>query len=184
MVGRVRDLVDSLLHPRRRRAAQQRLAGIQPRDVLFICHGNICRSPFAAAVFVRLLPPALSSSINTGSAGFIGPGRMSPPYALNTADTYGIDMSSHRSAVVTSENLQRADLVVVMSSAQAKGLANRVRPGARILILGDLDPLPIKRRTILDPWDSSPAAFEESYGRIDRCVRELVTIISPKQSSN
>ena len=83
-------------------------------------------------------------------------------------------MSSHRSAQVTAESLKAADLVVVMAEEQARAIRSRVRPDAVVLVLGDLDPLPSTRRTILDPWDGSTDAFERSYDRIDRCVRELV----------
>jgi hypothetical protein len=41
------------------------------------------------------------------------------------------------------------------------------------VVLGDLDPLPIRQRTIQDPWGASDAVFEDSYSRIERCVREL-----------
>ena len=77
---------------------------------------------------------------------------------------------------VTSASLRAADLVVVMSAAQARGISARVRPEAVILVLGDLDPLPIRKRTILDPWDGPVESFHESYQRIDRCVRELTRI--------
>jgi protein-tyrosine-phosphatase len=86
-------------------------------------------------------------------------------------------MSSHRSAALTSANLQNADLVVVMSRDQEKGLSARISPGARMVVLGDLDPLPITQRTIHDPWDGPLEAFGDSYERINRCVRELAKIV-------
>lgn len=177
MAARARVIVDSLLHSTRRRAAQRRLRNSNPRSVLFICHGNICRSPFAAAVFASALPPTLAGAVTAASAGFIGPGRSPPPHALNTARAYGIDISSHRSVTISPERLSAADLVVVMSGSQQRGIASRVAPGAMVLVLGDLDPLPVKHRTIPDPWDGPVAAFEESYERITRCVRELVRIV-------
>ena len=174
MVSRVRNLVDSLLHSRRRRAAVRRLTNANPRSILFVCQGNICRSPFAAALLTTLVPPSFSGRI--ASAGFVGPGRPPPEHALTTARAYGLDMSSHRSAALTSANLQAADLIVVMSREQEKGLSARVTAGS-IVILGDLDPLPIKQRTIHDPWDEPVEAFGETYERIDRCVRELVRVV-------
>jgi protein-tyrosine-phosphatase len=93
------------------------------------------------------------------------------------ARTYGVDISGHRSAILTSENLKAADLIVVMSRAQERGVTSRRAPGSLVLVLGDLDPAPIKQRTILDPWDGPVEAFDESYQRISRCVRELVRIV-------
>ena len=174
MVGRIRDFVDSRLHPLRRRRALEALRDAHPRKVLFVCTGNICRSPFAAALFAKRLPDNIAGTIVTTSAGFVGPGRSSPLTALETARDYGIDMSDHRSAALTSENLRSADLIVVMSREQEGGVSERAPAGARVIVLGDLDPLPIKRRTILDPWEGPRAAFDESYARIDRCIAELV----------
>ena len=175
MVSRARDLVDSLLHSRRRRAATRRLKNANPRSVLFVCQGNICRSPFAAALLAQLVPRSFSGAIASG--GFVGPGRPPPDHALTTARAYGLDMSRHRSTALTSAALQEADLIVVMSRDQEKGLSARVRPGSVVVVLGDLDPLPIKHRTIHDPWDRPIEAFSESYERINRCVRELVKIV-------
>ncbi len=174
----VRYIPDSVLRARRRSAAQIRLRSTTPRSVLFICNGNICRSPFAALLFARSLPPALSSAITVRSAGFIGPHRPAPTKALAAAARYDIDMSSHRSAQVTTEALRAADFVVVMAEEQARAIRSRVRPDAVVLVLGDLDPLPSTRRTILDPWGGSVAVFNASYDRIERCVREIVRAIS------
>jgi protein-tyrosine phosphatase len=171
-------LPDALLHPRRRRAAHIQLRNLRPRSVLFICHGNICRSPFAAAAFARLNPRIGSRTITAASAGFIGPGRIPPAKALSAGLRRGLDISAHRSNVITQERLRSADLVVVMSAEQARTIRAQVRgvPG-RVLVLGDLDPSPVTRRTIADPWGRSDFAFDVSYDRIDRCVRELVRII-------
>ncbi|HEY3114087.1 MAG TPA: hypothetical protein VGJ62_10415 [Gemmatimonadaceae bacterium] len=171
-------LPDALLHPRRRRAAHVQLRKLRPRSVLFVCHGNICRSPFAAAAFARLNPRVGSRMIRVASAGFIGPGRNAPGKALVAAWRYGIDLSAHCSDVIRPERLRAADLVVVMSADQARAIRARIRNGsARVLVLGDLDPAPITRRTIADPWGGSDFAFEASFDRINRCVGELARII-------
>jgi protein-tyrosine phosphatase len=181
VIGRAGDLIDSLLHPWRRRAARRRLEKIQPHSVLFICHGNICRSPFAAAMFAHAVPRTFARTVTVASAGFVGPGRPPPPDAIATARNYGIDLSRHSSTIVTTENLQPADLVVVMSAAQAGRLSSRLKPGIPVLVLGDLDPLPIQQRTILDPWDRPRADFEQSYARVQRSIDELARILWPGQ---
>lgn len=86
---------------------------------------------------------------------------------------YGVKLSAHRSSPLTDDSLRAADLVVVMSEAQRRAIRSRVRTDSIVIILGDLDPLPCTRRTIVDPWDGPAEVFEASYARIDRCVREL-----------
>lgn len=181
----LRHAPDRILHGRRRRVAARWLRGTNPRSVLFVCHGNICRSPFAAASFEQSLPSTLSGTITTSSAGFIGPERSSPSTALSVGQRYGIDLSAHRSALLTSQKVQTSDLIVVMSRDQAKGIRARLARNSRnVLVLGDLDPLPIRRRSILDPWAGPDAAFEASYSRIDRCVRELARLVATGAPQN
>src|SRR2546427_199033 len=69
-----------VLHPLRRRRALALLRRHAPvRSVLVVCHGNMCRSPFAAG----LLRPWLSGrGVRVDSAGFLGPGGRSPPEAV------------------------------------------------------------------------------------------------------
>lgn len=179
--GRLRDIrhvVDARLHLRRQHAAQLELQNTKPHSILFICHGNICRSPFAAALFAHYAPVALSGSMRITSAGFIGPDRAPPAKALVAGARFGVDLSSHRSSLATTASVAAADLVVVMSEEQAKSVRLRASAATRVLVLGDLDSHPIERRTILDPWGRPDAAFDASYARIDRCVRELVRILS------
>jgi protein-tyrosine-phosphatase len=174
----VRHFPDSVLRARRRSVARLRVARANPRSVLFVCSGNICRSPFAARLLERLLPVGISRTIKVRSAGFIGPYRPAPANAQTTAAKYGVDLVTHRSMQISAENVMAADMVVVMSEEHARAIRSRVRPDAVVIVLGDLDPLPSPRRTILDPWDGSEEAFEASYARIDRCVRELVRAIT------
>jgi protein-tyrosine-phosphatase len=133
---------------------------------------------FAAAVFARVLPRSVTGEISTASAGFIGPNRSSPEKALAAGRRYGVEMSSHRSALFTSESLKSSDLIVVMSGEQGRGIRSRVAASTPVLVLGDLDPMAIEQRTILDPWDGEDVDFEVSFGRIDRCIRELIRLMS------
>jgi protein-tyrosine phosphatase len=142
--------------------------------ILFVCHGNICRSPYAAAVFAQRLPAALRSHIKVASAGFIGPGRPVPSEARTVAARHGVDLSSHRSQLVTAPGLDTYELVVVMAPDQVKGLATAYPATTRIIVLGDLDPEPISKRAIIDPFGHPEEIFDESYARIDRCLDALI----------
>src|SRR5207245_10184938 len=71
-----RSLPARLLHPLRRWQTRRRLGGRPPpRSIVFVCHGNICRSPYAAAAFSREVPPMFRAGVRIDSAGFVGPGR-------------------------------------------------------------------------------------------------------------
>jgi protein-tyrosine-phosphatase len=168
-----------LLHPLRRGRA---LAALRrrpaPATVLVVCHGNICRSPFAAA---RLAGELASAGVRVGSAGFIGPNRPCPLEAVTAAGRRGVDLSGHRSQLLTADSARRADLIVVMDPAQGRAIRDRFGRLLRdIVVLGDLDPAPLATRTIRDPVDQGLEVFEQSYARIERCVRALVRVIGTK----
>lgn len=174
-MGRLLAVPARLLHPWRRRAARETLRTRALRSILVVCHGNICRSPVAAALLRQALGPA---GIRVESAGFIGPNRPSPPAAVATAARHGVDLSDHRSRLLTADLVRSAELIVVMDAAQRREVCDRFGRSPRdVLLLGDLDPQPIATRTIRDPVEQPLEVFEESYARIERCMRELARAI-------
>ena len=178
LLKELRRAPERVLHPYRRRAALRSLRGRdRPLTVLFVCYGNICRSPYAAAAFSRALSPG-GAPIRSLSAGFAGPDRRAPAEGIAVAARRGIDLTEHRSVLLAREAVRTAGLVVVMSEEQRYAIHRDFGRDARdVLVLGDLDPLPIDTRTLRDPWRQPAAVFEESYDRIDRCVRELARAI-------
>ena len=77
--------------------------------ILFICTGNTCRSPLAAAL-------ARSRGVDAESAGImVYPGSPATPEAVRAAKRHGADLTRHRARPVTEELLKKADQVWVMS---------------------------------------------------------------------
>jgi low molecular weight protein-tyrosine phosphatase len=168
--------IDRVLHaPRQRRAhALLQASSSRVQNVLFVCEGNIYRSPFAAARLSALSGQARERPWRVGSAGFVGPNRPSPHDAQRAAHRYGVDLSTHRSQLLNGGMLVEWDLIVVMEAGQARRLAERFGiPRDRILTLGDLDPAPIDGRSIADPWSDPEKLLLLSYARVERCVRAL-----------
>jgi len=174
----LRRLPDRLLHPlRRRRAARRLLATGSLESVLVICHGNICRSPFAAAVLRRGLAASGRADVRVDSAGFIGPGRAPPAAAQEAAAARGYDLASHASRLVAEGELPGYDLILVMDRRQRRRLTRPLHPGPPVLLLGDFDPAPIPTRTIPDPVNGSPELFATVYTRIERCLGSLLGLL-------
>ena len=96
---------------RRHRSLLQRLAAAGgPGKIVFLCYGNICRSPLAAKLAEQGL-----SGMAIESAGFHEhAGRSCPEKMLRIGNSFGVDLSSHQSARVTRDLLLSADLVVAM----------------------------------------------------------------------
>lgn len=170
----VKHAPDRWLHPRRRAAATERLTREPPGSIAFVCHGNICRSPYAEVALTSRLPGELLERIRVTSAGFIGPGRPSPPEAVEAAKARGHDLTRHRATGIWAGEVEGADVVIVMDTRQRRALRRMLgRSSDDILLLGDLDPEPIVRRVVMDPVQRPLSVFHEVYGRIDRCVDNL-----------
>jgi protein-tyrosine phosphatase len=142
-----------------------------------VCHGNICRSPFAAAVLARHLP-----DVQVTSAGFIGPGRQSPAEAIAAAAEHGVDLSPHRSRVLVADTVRSAEMIVTMDVTQRREILERFGRAERdLLLLGDFDPEAADGRTIRDPVSQPLSVFEEVYARIVRCAIGLERALAPSR---
>lgn len=174
----VRDLPDRLLHARRRAAARSMVGDARVQRAVFICHGNINRSAYAAAAFARALPAHVTMHVS--SMGFIGPGRPASELAQLVAGRRGIALDTHRSRLLDASELKQTDLIVVMTRRQRDAVQNLLgQARGRIVILGDLDPERPATRTIEDPYGHPEDVFERVFDRIDRCTKELVAAIRP-----
>lgn len=173
---------DGALHPWRRRRTRARIEALaRPGSIVFLCLGNVCRSPYAAYRFEALVRERGVGPLQVLSAGFIGPGRAPADLALAEARARGIDTGGHVSTVIDRATLDGADLVVLVDPAHGRrlrGLAGTRRPTS--IVLGDLDPEPVDRRTIRDPWGQDPEVFRRVFDRIDRCLDELAARLFPE----
>jgi protein-tyrosine phosphatase len=139
---------------RRHRSLLQRLAAAGgPGKIVFLCYGNICRSPLAA----RLAEQSLSG-VAIESAGFHDhAGRSSPEKMLRIGSWFGVDLSGHRSARVTRDLLLGSDLVIAMDLENLECLRNEfpeIEKRATLLGLFANPPIP----TIADPYLADEAA--------------------------
>ena len=146
------------------------------RSVLFVCKGNICRSPFAAALAARALP----DDIQVESSGtYPESGRRVPSEAIAAAAAHGVDLTASRSSRLTREMLERADLVFVFDSANLARLASEF-PESRSKLhrLGTL--APSGSVNIRDPYGGGLAAFEWAYAEIAAAIECVAALLPPR----
>jgi len=176
LLRRLRRTPERLLHPLQRRKLLEALRTRgRPKTVLVVCHGNICRSPVAAALLARELA---SLDVEVQSAGFIGFDRPPPAEAVAAAQRHSVNLADHRSRLVTADLVRSANLIVVMDPTQRRQVCERFgRRPSDVILLGDLDPDSVETRTIRDPVEQNREVFDTVYERIARCVRELASVL-------
>ena len=154
------------------------------RSILFVCKGNICRSPFAA-IRAQALADATSRGIRCSSAGLRpSPDGRCPSIAVTAARRFGVSLSRHTPVAIDNEMMKEHDLIVVMEADQVAAVRrNWPRHQKPIVLLALFDPGPdgpldsIERVNIPDPFGRDAAEFDRCYRRLDASVRELVSSI-------
>ena len=135
------------------------------RRMVFVCKGNICRSAYAAA-------RARQSGIEALSAGLeASPGRPAEPQMLQTAQSRGVDLSSHRTRSIQDIELSSGDLLIAFELGQAERL-RELAPQCQVTLLG-LESTP-PRPHIEDPYGLSSEYFTSCCAVIDQAVSRVV----------
>jgi protein-tyrosine phosphatase len=94
-------------------------------SILFVCSGNLCRSPLAEGILRRMLTEGLGTSAPAvSSVGTIArDGAPATPEAIVVASEHGIDASSHAARRLVREHLAEADLVLAMTAEHRDAVA-------------------------------------------------------------
>ena len=151
-------------------------------SMLFVCKGNICRSPFAALRAAQLLRQARRADIRCVSAGISTTQAAEPPReACDAAATFGCSLAGHTPLQLTRELVASHDVIVVMEAGQLIHLRQR-HPEAigRIFLLSLFDSRTTggyARYNITDPFGLDLSIFRDCYARIDGALKNLVAAI-------
>ena len=152
-------LIRSALRRRAERAWQSTAAP------LFVCFGNINRSPFAAQLARRLAPTSRATS-----AGFYpAAGRPTPEATVQAAQARRVDLTAHRSSLLSQELLDAAQAIFVFDLQNLLELTlTRPRALRRTHLLGALtssEPI-----FIPDPHGRDKATLEAVLDQIERSL--------------
>lgn len=149
--------------------------------VLFVCTGNICRSPTAEGVFRKLAADAgLSQAIIADSAGTHAyhTGEAPDPRAQRAAARRGYDLSSLRARRVERADFERFDMIVAMDLEHFEilsGLAGAA--GAPRLKMMMSFARRFKEKDVPDPYYGGPQDFERVLDMLEDAARGLLESI-------
>lgn len=146
--------------------------------VLFVCMGNICRSPMAEGIFRKAIQQAgLESRVHADSAGTHGyhVGEPPDPRAQQAVRRRGADIASLRGRQVSDRDFAEFDYILVMDGTNYNHLIRRapVHHHGKIRRL-----LSFSRKypnlDVMDPYYGGPEGFEENLDMIEDAVEGLL----------
>lgn len=153
--------------------------------ILFVCLGNICRSPMAEGVFRRVVEEqGLADRFVIDSAG-LGDwhiGQAPDHRAQRAARLRGIDISEQSARQVVDEDFDRFDLLLVMDGSNYDELKARAPHEAHDKIRPFLDYAPHSgTKDVPDPFFGGTAGFEEALNLIEEAARGLLASLTDKE---
>ncbi|MBW1981575.1 MAG: low molecular weight protein arginine phosphatase [Deltaproteobacteria bacterium] len=145
------------------------------KRILFVCTGNICRSPMAEAIFRHLLQRNPSVNLEVASAGLIAlPGNRASFSAIRVAGEHNIHLEDHQARLLSSQLASWADLILVMESGHKDTILHRYpETNSKILLLRSFARYGSRTRAIADPFGLSLEAYRFCFQDIKECVESL-----------
>lgn len=152
----------------------------EPTRLLFVCLGNICRSPMAEGIFLHLArQKGLSDRFVVDSAGTGGwhAGCRPDPRALATARRYEIDLPSTARQICTSD-LDAFDLILAMDRSNRDDL---VKLGAtNVRLMRSFEPGLTGDHDVPDPYYGNGDGFVRVYEMLTRSCEGLIVQLLAK----
>ncbi|QDK83236.1 low molecular weight phosphotyrosine protein phosphatase [Spirosoma sp. KCTC 42546] len=161
-------------------------------NVLFVCYGNICRSPVAEGVFRQLVADAgLDKQIQADSAGTASfhIGQLSDRRTRENALEHGLTLT-HRARRLTGDYLAQFDYFVAMDETNLEAIeklnyrSTGLYSNDTIFLLREFDPDVNDQPNVPDPYYEGPEVFEEVYQIALRCCRQLLTYLIQQHNLN
>lgn len=156
------------------------------RSILFVCLGNICRSPLAEGVFAAVLAErGMAKDFLLDSAGIGGwhAGSGPDPRSIAIAKTHGVDISGQKARKVAPADFSRFDLILGMDRSNVDDLRVLAPAGAEDRIHLFLDFVGGRAKDVPDPYYGGEEGFAEVYRMIRVASEALAAKLGARASA-
>ncbi|MCZ7584257.1 MAG: low molecular weight phosphotyrosine protein phosphatase [Deltaproteobacteria bacterium] len=138
-------------------------------EILVICTGNVCRSPMAAAALRAKLFERGIDGIRVSSAGTHGGAIPHATHeAILAAEDHGLDLTGHRSRLLTEELADEADLIIAMDHTHVAAVASRWPQYAdKCVLLTSFRTDTPKGADVIDPYGAPIDLYRQVFALID-----------------
>lgn len=153
----------------------------RPCRVLFVCLGNICRSPLAEGVFLHLAQSRGSANkyqVDSAGTGGWHIGKPADPRSLAVAAKHGVDLPS-RARQVSRDDLEEFDLIIPMDRANREDLIALGGDPAKIKLLRAWDPEGGPDAEVPDPYYGEDDGFDRVYAMCERACEGMLDESNP-----
>jgi protein-tyrosine phosphatase len=148
------------------------------RRILFVCMGNICRSPTAEGVFRKVLAeraPELDVDLDSAGTHGFHDGAPPDPRACRAAQRRGIDLKPLRARRVTAQDFEQFELVLAMDEQNREFLLEVCPPEYRHRVKLLLEFAPhLERREVPDPYYGGSTGFEHVLDLVEEAAVGLL----------
>lgn len=151
--------------------------------ILFVCHGNICRSPMAEFTMKELVRrEGLSEhfAISSAAVSYEEEGNGIYPQAAAKLREKGIPFGAHSAHRITRAEAASADIILVMDGSNERLIRNIIAPEdyGKVHLIMEFAGKP--GRDVADPWYTRD--FERSWRDIDEACRGLLRTVSAREA--
>ena len=152
--------------------------------VVFVCLGNICRSPMAERVAERAAADAGLTDVEFSSAGTISEEFDDPMdrRAAAVLEERGYRFHDHMARRITAAEIESADLVVAMEDSHVRSVLKLAPDPSKVSLLTDFDPAAEPGSGVPDPYFGSDTGFYDTLAAIEAAMPGLLDRIRTLQS--